>query len=112
MLQWDKDDCAAVGLVKFDLLGLGMLEAIHRAVDIVKAYHGDEIDLATSPSPTRSTRCSAGGLGRGLPGREPGADGDVAEVAAEVLLRPRRRGRPHPARPDPGWVRPPLHPSP
>ncbi len=49
VLQWDKDDCAAVGLVKFDLLGLGMLEAIHRAVDIVKAYHGDEIDLATVP---------------------------------------------------------------
>ncbi len=49
VLQWDKDDCAAVGLVKFDLLGLGMLEAIHRAVDIVKAYHGDGIDLATVP---------------------------------------------------------------
>jgi error-prone DNA polymerase len=49
VLQWDKDDCAAVGLVKFDLLGLGMLEAIHRAVDIVRAYHGDEIDLATVP---------------------------------------------------------------
>ncbi|MGH9172492.1 MAG: error-prone DNA polymerase [Acidimicrobiales bacterium] len=49
VLQWDKDDCAAVGLVKFDLLGLGMLEAIHRAVDIVKAYHGVELDLATIP---------------------------------------------------------------
>ena len=46
VLQWDKDDCAAVGLVKFDLLGLGMLEAIHRAVDTIGAYHHDEIDLA------------------------------------------------------------------
>ena len=49
VLQWDKDDCAAVGLVKFDLLGLGMLEAIHRAVDTVAAYHHDEIDLAMIP---------------------------------------------------------------
>ena len=49
VLQWDKDDCAAVGLVKFDLLGLGMLEAIHRAVDTVRAYHHDEIDLALIP---------------------------------------------------------------
>ena len=31
VLQWDKDDCAAAGLVKFDLLGLGMLSAIHYA---------------------------------------------------------------------------------
>jgi error-prone DNA polymerase len=49
VLQWDKDDCAAVGLVKFDLLGLGMLEAIHRAVDVVKAHHGVALDLATIP---------------------------------------------------------------
>jgi error-prone DNA polymerase len=49
VLQWDKDDCAAVGLVKFDLLGLGMLEAIHRAVDTVKAFHGVELELATIP---------------------------------------------------------------
>jgi len=49
VLQWDKDDCAAIGLVKFDLLGLGMLEAIHRAVDTVGAYHQDKIDLAMIP---------------------------------------------------------------
>ncbi|MGA2520661.1 MAG: error-prone DNA polymerase [Acidimicrobiales bacterium] len=45
-LQWDKDDCAAAGLVKFDLLGLGMLEAVHRTVDLVHAAHGVEVDLA------------------------------------------------------------------
>jgi len=46
VLQWDKDDCAAVGLVKFDLLGLGMLEALHHCVDFVRAAHGHEVDLA------------------------------------------------------------------
>jgi error-prone DNA polymerase len=49
VLQWDKDDCAAVGLVKFDLLGLGMLTALHDAVDLVTAHHGVTIDLATLP---------------------------------------------------------------
>ncbi|MDR3649994.1 MAG: error-prone DNA polymerase [Acidimicrobiales bacterium] len=45
-LQWDKDDCAAAGLVKFDLLGLGMLEAVHRSVDLIRDAHGVEVDLA------------------------------------------------------------------
>ncbi|MCN0178967.1 error-prone DNA polymerase [Salinispora arenicola] len=35
VLQWDKDDCAAVGLVKFDLLGLGMLAALHHGYDMI-----------------------------------------------------------------------------
>ncbi len=47
VLQWDKDDCAAVGLVKFDLLGLGMLSAVHMAVDLIAEHHGVEVDLAT-----------------------------------------------------------------
>ncbi|MGC4805772.1 error-prone DNA polymerase [Micromonospora sp. DT233] len=37
VLQWDKDDCAAVGLVKFDLLGLGMLSALHYGYDMIGA---------------------------------------------------------------------------
>ena len=49
VLQWDKDDCAAVGLVKFDLLGLGMLSALHDAVDLIREHRGVEIDLATIP---------------------------------------------------------------
>jgi error-prone DNA polymerase len=49
VLQWDKDDCAVVGLVKFDLLGLGMLEALHHCVDFVRGAHGIEVDLATIP---------------------------------------------------------------
>ncbi len=49
VLQWDKDDCAAAGLVKFDLLGLGMLTALHEAVDLVRDAHGVEIDLAAIP---------------------------------------------------------------
>ena len=49
VLQWDKDDCASAGLVKFDLLGLGMLTMLHLAVDLVREHEGVEIDLATIP---------------------------------------------------------------
>jgi error-prone DNA polymerase len=49
VLQWDKDDCAAAGLVKFDLLGLGMLSALHGAVDLIREHRGIEVDLATIP---------------------------------------------------------------
>ena len=49
VLQWDKDDCATIGLVKFDLLGLGMLSALHEMVDIVAENHGTKIDLALIP---------------------------------------------------------------
>ena len=49
VLQWDKDDCAAIGVVKFDLLGLGMLNALHLTVDAIEEVHGQTIDLATIP---------------------------------------------------------------
>jgi error-prone DNA polymerase len=46
VLQWDKDDCAAIGLVKFDMLGLGMLSALHYAIDLIAEHKGVEVDLA------------------------------------------------------------------
>ncbi len=46
VLQWDKDDCAAIGLVKFDLLGLGMLSALHYCIDLVREHKGLDVDLA------------------------------------------------------------------
>ncbi len=49
VLQWDKEDCAAAGLVKFDLLGLGMLSALHNGVDLIREHHGVEVDLALIP---------------------------------------------------------------
>ncbi len=49
VIQWDKDDSAAVGVVKFDLLGLGMLNALHLAHDLILDHHGVDIDLARIP---------------------------------------------------------------
>ncbi|MBU1494590.1 MAG: error-prone DNA polymerase [Actinobacteria bacterium] len=49
VLQWDKDDCASMGIVKFDLLGLGMLNALHLTVDLIEEAHGVRLDLAELP---------------------------------------------------------------
>ncbi|MCI4657676.1 error-prone DNA polymerase [Cryobacterium zhongshanensis] len=49
VLQWDKDDCAWMGLVKFDLLGLGMLAAIQYAFDLTTLHLGETWTLATIP---------------------------------------------------------------
>ncbi len=112
VLQWDKEDCAATGLVKFDLLGLGMLSALHYAVDLVRDHRGYEIDLATIPQDddVYSMLCRADTVGR-VPDRVASTDGDAAAPQAPQVLRPGGRGRAHPARPDPGRFGAPVHPS-
>jgi error-prone DNA polymerase len=49
VLQWDKDDCAFAGLVKFDLLGLGMLAALHDCFDLVNAHYGTRWSVSSIP---------------------------------------------------------------
>jgi error-prone DNA polymerase len=49
VLQWDKDDCAWMGLVKFDLLGLGMLAALQHTFDLARDVLGEEWTLETIP---------------------------------------------------------------
>jgi error-prone DNA polymerase len=49
VLQWDKDDCAYAGLVKFDLLGLGMLAALHDCFDLVTKHYGEHWTMASIP---------------------------------------------------------------
>ncbi|MCK0115856.1 error-prone DNA polymerase [Isoptericola sp. S6320L] len=49
VLQWDKEDCADAGLVKFDLLGLGMLTAIRYAFETVERHTGRRLELHTLP---------------------------------------------------------------
>jgi len=49
VLQWDKDDCAYAGLVKFDLLGLGMLAALRDCFELVAACHGQHWSLHSIP---------------------------------------------------------------
>ncbi|MGK2286549.1 error-prone DNA polymerase [Pedomonas sp. V897] len=48
-IEWDKDDINALGLLKVDVLALGMLTALHKAFDLVKAHHGRPLALETIP---------------------------------------------------------------
>jgi len=49
MVQWDKDSCSDAGFLKIDLLGLGMLSAVERCVDLIAAKRGERIDLSRIP---------------------------------------------------------------
>jgi error-prone DNA polymerase len=50
VVQWDKDDCAALGILKVDLLGLGMMGVLEEAVATVRAVDGVPVDLAHLPA--------------------------------------------------------------
>ena len=49
IVQWDKDDCADLGIVKVDLLGLGMMAVLEEAVPMIRHHEGVEIDYARLP---------------------------------------------------------------
>ena len=49
IVQWDKDSCADAGFLKIDLLGLGMLSAVERAVEQIAAVRNERIDLSRIP---------------------------------------------------------------
>ena len=49
VIEWDKDDIDALGILKVDVLGLGMLSCIRRCFDLVGTHHRRELTLATVP---------------------------------------------------------------
>jgi error-prone DNA polymerase len=49
VIQWDKEDCADLGLIKVDLLGLGMLAVLEDSIQIIRDVYGEDIDLAHLP---------------------------------------------------------------
>ena len=50
VVQWDKEDCADLGIIKVDLLGLGMMAVLEEAIQIIRDDYGEEVDLAHLPS--------------------------------------------------------------
>ena len=50
VVQWDKDDCADMGIVKVDLLGLGMMAVLEDCLQLIKRDYGEEIDLGKLPA--------------------------------------------------------------
>ncbi|HEV8485050.1 MAG TPA: error-prone DNA polymerase, partial [Blastocatellia bacterium] len=49
VIQWDKDDCADMGIIKVDLLGLGMMAALEDSIGLIRDAYGEEVDLAHLP---------------------------------------------------------------
>jgi error-prone DNA polymerase len=50
VIQWDKDDLDALGLLKVDVLALGMLTAIRKSFDLIQGYRGTSLSMATVPA--------------------------------------------------------------
>jgi error-prone DNA polymerase len=49
VVQWDKDDCADMGLIKVDLLGLGMMAVLEDSIQLIRRHQGEDVDLAHLP---------------------------------------------------------------
>ncbi len=50
VVQWDKDDCSDMGIVKVDLLGLGMMAVLEDCLELIPKHYGKPIDLAQLPA--------------------------------------------------------------
>jgi len=49
VIQWDKEDCADMGIVKVDLLGLGMMAVLEDSIQLIRDSYHEEVDLAHLP---------------------------------------------------------------
>src|ERR1700753_1126203 len=56
LVQWDKEDCADLGIIKVDLLGLGMMAVLKDCLELIPEHHGDKVDLAQLPEDTEVYR--------------------------------------------------------
>ncbi len=66
VIQWDKDDLDELGILKVDVLALGMLSALHRCFDLLTEHHRRDLSLATIPADDTETYdmiCKADTLG-------------------------------------------------
>ena len=65
VIQWDKEDCADLGLIKVDLLGLGMLAAIKDAIELIPLHYRKHVDIAALSEDKRvyDTLCKADTVG-------------------------------------------------
>jgi error-prone DNA polymerase len=49
VVQWDKEDCADLGIIKVDLLGLGMMAVLKDCLELIPRHYGEPVDLAQLP---------------------------------------------------------------
>ncbi len=131
IIQWDKDSCSDAGLLKIDLLGLGMLSAVERCVDEVEAARGERLDLSRIPIDDPETyesiraaettgvfQIESRAQMQMLPRTRPRNLDDLTVQVALVRPGPIQGGAVHPyierrkrRREDPGFEVPYAHPS-
>ena len=65
VVQWDKEDCADLGLIKVDLLGLGMMAVLKDSLELIPRHYGKNVDLAALPEDplVYKTLCQADTVG-------------------------------------------------
>jgi error-prone DNA polymerase len=66
VVQWDKEDCSDLGLVKIDLLGLGMMAVMKDCLELIPQHYGESVDLAQLPADDKEvydTLCRADTVG-------------------------------------------------
>ncbi len=102
VIQWEKNDLEELGLLKVDVLGLGMLTAIRRSFDLIRDFDGRDYTLATVPAEDPRVYDMIRRHDGCFSNRITGPDGNVAEIKTALLLRSCYRGRDHSARPDSG----------
>ena len=114
VLQWDKDDCAAVGPgeVRPARARACSRRCTTRSTSCAE-HHGVEVDLADHPPGGRGLRHAVRAPTRSACSRWRAAAqmATLPRLQAPHVLRPRGRGRAHPPRPDPGRVGAPVHPA-
>ena len=65
VVQWDKEDCADLGIIKVDLLGLGMMAVLKECIELIPSHYKKEVDLAALPEDplVYETLCKADTVG-------------------------------------------------
>jgi error-prone DNA polymerase len=131
LVQWDKDSCADAGFLKIDLLGLGMLSAVERAVDEIARVRGERVDLSRIPLDDQETfrtiraadttgafQIESRAQMQMLPRTRPETIDDLTVQVALVRPGPIQGGAVHPylerrerLRKEPGYEIPYEHPS-
>ena len=103
-IEWDKDDIEELGILKIDVLALGMLTCIRKAFDLIEQHHGERWELATVPreEPAVYDMLCKGDLLGVFQVESRAQMNMLPRLQAALLLRSGDRGGDRPAGADPG----------